>query len=118
MYWDQKLQCSFWQLIMSEDDDSEGCFKIKHRYWGWGAQNKNDLLNNNCFLATDDSLKSDRRDSKTLNLHVNKDESKSLLWKYVGYKDIRLITIDHYVRKIETDLKARSKSMDIFEIFS
>lgn len=63
---------------------------MKHRYWGWGAQNKNDHLNNNCFLATDDTMKSDQRNSSTFNLQVNKDESKSLFWKYVGYTDLRL----------------------------
>jgi len=51
-------------------------------------------------------------------LHVNKDETKALTWKYVGYTDLRLQIIDFYFRKIEMDLKSRSKKMDIYEIFN
>jgi len=120
MYWDQDDQASFWQFIKS--DEAEDGYAIKHRYWGWGVQENNIHFDNNCFLAVDDTVEGDIRravrDTRTLNLHINKDESKSLIWKYVGYTDLRLTTLDYYYRKIDMDLKSRSKQMDIFEIFN
>ena len=72
----------------------------------------------NSWIGINQDMPSDKRDENSTYLHLTKNKDEAIVVDVVGYRDIRMKTVELYSQWIKREQKEQSKIMRISQILS